>query len=63
MLVVIFANTHSSGESGGFAYAVDEPFRRFELWIAQAQRLQIRHNLRAIAGSSRSSDTSPICGV
>ena len=64
IVVVVRAKTHSSGECGGSAYDLDQPLRHLQLRVAQAQRQQIGdRRARDRPGSSRSSDTSPTCGV
>jgi len=50
IVAVVLANTHSSGDEGGFAYNLEKAFRQSQLREFQPQRHQIGDDALAIGG-------------
>jgi len=60
---VVFANVHSSGLDGGLRYTSTIPFGMRSFGYRERRSRMVSTTRLRSSGRSRSSDSSPICGV
>src|SRR5438132_5266789 len=60
---VVFANTHSSGDCGGFAYTSINPVGAKSFGYRRRSAIKSVTTRSRSAGLRRSTELSPICGV